>query len=155
MKLSVNEVMAQRPFVFGYLRGLGAAVADAEDVTQGAMVRAFLHIDDFHGETTSEARAWLVTIARNVFFDHCRRNKTRSAGEGAYSQSRASSCSCAGEDACELDRVIPRAQTLSPGMREAFCANALGDEYHEVAESLGVPIGTVKSRLSRAREALA
>lgn len=151
--ITVNDIAAERKFLVSYAIHLGASRADAEDVAQNALINAFLNIDNYNGAVDGP-RAWLSVILRNAYFDFCRRAKAREKRHEGYRLIANLVSPCAGENSCEVDRVIGAVQRLSPGQRDAFSQQALGAEYHEVAESLGVRIGTVKSRISRAREAL-
>lgn len=59
--------------VFRFLRGLSASESLAEELTQETFFRAFRSIGDYRGE--SELRVWLCSIARNLYYSHCRREK--------------------------------------------------------------------------------
>jgi len=111
--------------------------ADAEDVLQEAFMRAFRYFDTFHGE---RARSWLLAIVRNTCWSFIARRGEQ--GE-AFDDERDSAA------------VIPLQLTPEPEVREAFVLRELeGMSYKEIADVTGAPIGTVMSRLSRARREL-
>lgn len=146
---------AHRSFLLAYARRLGASPDDAEDCAQQTLIGAFKNIDDFRGnDYQRELRCWLAVILRHAFFDSRRRLRARTSREHAVAASRPPQTECAGLHACELADVERALAELSEPLRQTFCEQALGAEYDEIAKRLGVPIGTVKSRLSRAREAL-
>lgn len=139
-------------------RWLTKSATDAEDVTQEAMLRAFRFFDGFRGD---EARPWLLKIVRNTFYTW--REQNRVAGQ---------SSSLGEEDAMEIadDRPSPpelHQQELDASLlRETL--SALPDEfrevltlreleecsYKEIATIMNIPMGTVMSRLARARQQL-
>ncbi len=117
------------------------SVDDADDVTQDVYLRAWRALPNFRGE--SSGRTWLLAIARRACVDAVRarvrrrRLLARVVGEHASS------------DASEL------VQSLEPGRREAFVlTQIIGCSYEETGVICGVPIGTVRSRVARAREEL-
>ena len=125
---------------------------DAEDVVQDACVRALKYFDTFRGEQGGgpSARAWLLTIVRNTAYTwhKSRRNDalTTEFDETAHSHAVAE----ADPDAKEtLGRALER---LAPEFREVIVLRELqGLSYKEISDVAGVPVGTVMSRLSRAR----
>lgn len=150
--ITINDIAAERHFLLCYARHLGASRADAEDVAQNALINAFLNIDNYTGAADGP-RAWLSTILRNSYFDFCRRNQSQRRRAELAGPS-CSTVACAGEDACQLQELERGLLAMSPRKSETFCLQALGLEYQEIADRTGYAIGTVKSRISRAREAL-
>ena len=134
----------------------------SEDVVQDAMVRAFRAFDQFRG---GSPRAWLFTIVRNC----CRTALSGRAGALALVMQE----SAAGEQMNEqpdpsptpeeelfrkadVDHVRRAVQAIPEPFREAVVLRDLEDlSYAEIAAVMGVPVGTVMSRLSRGRAMLA
>jgi RNA polymerase sigma-70 factor (ECF subfamily) len=133
--------------------------ADAEDVLQEAYVRAFRHFDSFRGE---RARGWLLTIVRNACWSFLTR---RGEAEEVFDEERDTASvvplQVTPEPEAQLirsdqaRRIQEEVQALRPEFREAFILRELeGLSYKEIADVTAVPIGTVMSRLSRARREL-
>jgi RNA polymerase sigma factor (sigma-70 family) len=131
---------------------------DAEDIVQEAYMRAYKRFSTFTGEN---GRAWLLTIVRNCSYDLLRRNGTRSRedafDEEMHSISTASACdpevTLLREEKAELVRNA--LTDLSPEYREILILREMEElSYSEIASTIGVPLGTVMSRLSRARTRL-
>jgi RNA polymerase sigma-70 factor (ECF subfamily) len=127
--------------------------ADAQDVVQEACVRAIAAADRFRG---GDARAWLLTIVRNGCYSAFRRSRqlrTTEFDEQAHGEAPAQSSP---ERAALGDELTQQVQTavaaLAPEFREAIVLREFeGLSYKEIADVTGAPIGTVMSRLSRAR----
>jgi RNA polymerase sigma-70 factor (ECF subfamily) len=130
---------------------------DAEDVVQDAYLRALRHFAGYRG---GDARAWLLTIVRNTFYT--RRSRERGApelesfdeelhSEGA-SQDDPERATLRRATAESLEAAV---RALPPEFREVIVLRELQDlSYKTIAEMTGVPVGTVMSRLSRARQRL-
>jgi RNA polymerase sigma-70 factor (ECF subfamily) len=123
--------------------------ADADDVTQDVYVRAWRSLGRFRGD--SSARTWLFVIARRACTDAVRgrtrrRRLTGRAASEAAVTSHAMSDRAGGH---ALDELITR---LGDDRREAFVlTQVIGCSYEEAAEICGVPVGTIRSRVARAR----
>lgn len=130
---------------------------DAEDAVQDAFLRAFRSFDRFRG---GDGRAWLLTIVRNVCFSRLR--ATRHAGQPESFDDDAHGASAEVGDANaaawrEANSSLLRAalDRLAPEYREVIVLHELeGMSYRDIASIAGIPIGTVMSRLSRARAKL-
>ncbi len=137
--------------VYGYLRRLGADSALAEDLTQETYARAWSRIGTLR-EATS-LRAWLLTIARNEFFQWTRARRPEAALPGPLPDRAADD---PGVEAVlvleERDVALRRAVArLEPDLEEAVALHYFQDlSLAEAATILGVPPGTVKSRVHRA-----
>lgn len=139
------------------------SAADAQDITQEVFLRVFRSIKSFRA-TEGTFAVWLARLTRNLLIDHYRRTRSERVTdsieerlgvleERASPESRADAL-LAGREAGEL--VQAALQKLSPELRETVVLRDLeGLEYREIAEVLGVPEGTVKSRLNRGRAELA
>lgn len=123
--------------------------ADADDLTQEVYLRALPALPTFRGE--SSARTWLLQIARHVCADHVRRSTRRRAlaGRLALGTSEADLVEAPRTGELDLDDAI---RSLAPERREAFVLTQVtGLSYAEAAEVCEVPIGTIRSRVARAR----
>jgi RNA polymerase sigma-70 factor (ECF subfamily) len=134
----------QEPLVRRLVLVLGSH-ADAQDVAQDAMLRAFDAWDRFDGR---DPRAWLYTIALRLAFDQLRSRRRRLA---RLAGGRV--------DEAYVDAVDPDLHAalgrLEPRVRAALLANVVdGYAHREIAAMLGVPEGTVASWISRARARL-
>lgn len=117
----------------------------AEDVTQDTFLRAFRFIRGYRGE--QRFGSWLFAIARNCSMDALRTHRV--APTDAEPAARTTTDASA---RVELDAALA---TVSAEHREAFLlVEVFGLSYQEVADVLGVAVGTVKSRMFRARQAL-
>jgi RNA polymerase sigma-70 factor (ECF subfamily) len=135
-------------------------VHDAEDVVQDACLRALKYFNGYRGDGGTSARAWLLTIVRNTARTWHRRGQveglTTEFDEAQHSQAVVDDrpeASSLGSDAKEtLGRALDH---LAPEFREVIVLRELqGLSYKEIGEVAGVPVGTVMSRLSRARARL-
>lgn len=148
--------------LIGYLRGLTNTESDAEDLAQEAFLRAYRSLKGFRG--TSSFRTWLYQIATNVFRNWLEKRRNQApvnAGSiDAPAPGRDEPAEPMGEEnpeARHLQRdAIDRALAELPeDQREAVLLRDVeGFEYREIAEQLGVPLGTVESRIFRGRARL-
>lgn len=172
MKLTPDED-AERRFVrdvmphFDYLRTRARAMtrcrADAEDLVQETMLKAYVGLRTF--QPGGNMRAWLQRIMGNVFVDNYRgakrRPQTSSVGDLAFEVAQSETVparpearsaearaleSLPGEVACAV-RALPEDLKLT-----VFYAHVLEYRNVEIAAILGIPVGTVASRLHRARK---
>jgi RNA polymerase sigma-70 factor, ECF subfamily len=136
---------------------------DAEDIVQEAFLRAFRYFDQLHGEN---ARPWLLAIVRNACFTWLRGNRSKrlvlvpdarleaEAEAGLYGETPPSPEAALQQrqDAAALNQAVA---ALSAEFREVIVLRELqGLSYKEIAAVTEVPIGTVMSRLARARKLL-
>ncbi|MFC4015288.1 sigma-70 family RNA polymerase sigma factor [Nonomuraea purpurea] len=130
-------------------------VQSADDLTQETFVRVLRSLPGFAGR--SSARAWLLSIARRVVVDRFRAARARPVlADLADWQAAVERCqprdlpgSQDGVDLAELLAEVP------PERRRAFVlTQVVGLQYTEAAEVLGCPVGTVRSRVARARNQL-
>jgi len=118
----------------------------AEDVTQEAFLRAFRFMGGFRGE--QKFGSWLLAIARNCAMDALRRQHRITRTLEASVQRTVADASAR----VELDAAL---RSVSPEHRETFLlVEVFGLSYQETADVLGLAVGTVKSRMFRARQAL-
>ena len=129
--------------------------ADAEDVVQEAMLRAFRFFEDFRG---ADARPWLLQIVRNTCYTHLQKRApqelmTEFNEEVHQRPTHTPETLLAQADAREqLTRAL---ESLPVRAREVLVLRELeGSSYKEISAIVGIPLGTVMSTLSRARERL-
>ncbi|MES2130066.1 MAG: sigma-70 family RNA polymerase sigma factor [Pseudomonadota bacterium] len=135
---------------------------DAHDLVQAAYLRAFRHRTGFRG---GDAKAWLMTIVRNTYYTQLRdRRHARDEDEfdEAVHGSDDDSVYAIGVDPARIvagkdaGKLINRALDALPrAFREVLVLKELDElSYQQIAEVAGIPIGTVMSRLARARKLL-
>ncbi len=130
----------------------------AEDVTQEVFLRAFRSLPRFEIRGDKPMSAWLLTIAVRTAIDELRRRRpvVTALDVVAPPGTEDARPDQAAEWASTARAVKKAADALAPEIRAAFVLRAYHEmSYPEIAEALGVEVGTVKSRLHRARKALA
>ena len=141
--------------VYGFARWLTRDPVAAQDLAQEAMLRALRYFHAFRGE---EARPWLLRIVRNVWNDQRARPGAADQPLGEI-ESRAADGPDPEQSALAGDRrrhVAAALAALPTEMREILVLREIEDlSYKHIATVLDLPIGTVMSRLARAREKLA
>lgn len=125
----------------------------ADDLVQETLLKAWDHLDSFQEGTN--LRAWLFTILRNTYFSHLRkRHREVQDVDGAAAATLASAPEQNGH--MQMQDFKRALAVLSEDQREALLlVGAEGFSYEEAAEITGSAIGTVKSRVNRARARLA
>jgi RNA polymerase sigma-70 factor (ECF subfamily) len=157
-----GDPMAQAAFVRATqteVWRLAAALVDpdaADDLAQETYLRAFRSLPDFEGR--SSARTWLLGITRRVCADHLRsvvrRRRLRSRLE-AHPEPERSVMAAAEPDPAQRFASAELLRRLPADRRGAFVLTQLiGLSYAEAAEVEGVPVGTIRSRVARARAEL-
>jgi len=162
-------IMPHLDAAYNLARWLTRNDSDAQDVVQEACMRAFKYFDGFEGENPS---AWLLAIVRNSCFTWMRRNhpsEVVAGSEAITDETTASGATILGVDNRELssdpetllierrDRMQANelVQRLPAEYREVIVLREIEDlSYREIADVVGIPIGTVMSRLARARKML-
>ncbi|MFD7628704.1 sigma-70 family RNA polymerase sigma factor [Streptomyces sp. NPDC059851] len=148
-------VRALQRDVWRYVAFLSADPQAADDLTQDVFVRALPALPRFEGR--SSARTWLLSIARRTVVDSLRRSAARPRLADRHDwQTAAEQAQPQGlpgfEDGIALAELLA---TIPADRREAFIlTQLLGLPYAEAAEAIGCPIGTVRSRVARARSSL-
>src|SRR5436853_1071555 len=133
---------------------------DAQDVVQDASLRALRYFHGFRGAGSAEGRAWLLAIVRNTAYTWQRRRRadtlTTEFDEERHSESVAGRHPEATVEARSQRAALWRAiDELGPEFREVIVLRELeGLSYKEISDVAGVPVGTVMSRLARARRRL-
>jgi RNA polymerase sigma factor (sigma-70 family) len=144
---------------YGLARWVTGNRADAEDVVQEACLRALRGISGFAG---GNSRAWVLTIVRNAAYDWMRKNRSPTivhVDDLEAVERMADDAVTAGDnpEAALIARAEEeRLQTAIASLPEVFrdtmvLRDVQGLDYREIATITGVPIGTVMSRLARAR----
>ena len=155
------EVLPHLDAAYRFARWLSHSPGDADDVVQEALLRAFRGFDALRG---GDVKAWLLAIVRNCHSTALKQqqrralvplpeeNDTQDGHAMVASTLDPESASISRDEARTLDRVM---SALPEEHREVLVLREIDDlDYREIAAITNVPIGTVMSRLARARAAL-
>ncbi|MBA4293517.1 hypothetical protein C0431_11180 [bacterium] len=148
-----REVSGELPVLYRVAKRLGCGNEEAEDLVQTCLIKAYRAWDRFDG---NHLRSWLIKILRNERLMVLRSHKEALSleeheeieviQEGFWSD-------LAGK--LEVERIIAAMEQLSPAYRMTIHLCDVEElTYEEAAEIMDIPIGTVRSRLSRARQTL-
>jgi RNA polymerase sigma-70 factor (ECF subfamily) len=158
-----RSVVPHLDAAYNLARWLTGKDHDAQDVVQEALLRAFVYFEGFRGV---DARAWVLKIVRNTCFTWLQANRPGEIAETKLEEfedlPRSPLCSASVDDpetlalrrtdAVQLNNAIAE---LGPRLREVIVLREMeGLSYKGIAAVIDVPIGTVMSRLARARSEL-
>ncbi|ACA21126.1 RNA polymerase, sigma-24 subunit, ECF subfamily [Methylobacterium sp. 4-46] len=148
-----NDVLAQVPALRRFALTLTIDATQADDLVQETLLRAWQHQRRFQAGTC--LRAWLFTILRNQFYTTCR--KRRCEVEDADGMAAQKLVALAEQESgIELRETWEQLDKLPASQREALLLIAVqGLSYEAAARLMGCRVGTAKSRVNRARIALA
>jgi RNA polymerase sigma-70 factor (ECF subfamily) len=170
-----DVILPHADWLYGPALALTRSATDAEDLVQDTMLRAYTRFDTFRLD--GSAKAWLHTIMRNLFINGYRKKNREPLQvplDGLVEDTRAGGGVERGSDAgaaalgahrltaasperlvlakMEGDAALRAVAALPPDYREVLVLSDIhGMSYQQVADRLGIPIGTVRSRLSRGR----
>jgi RNA polymerase sigma-70 factor (ECF subfamily) len=148
-----EDVVGHLPALMRYARMLARHEAEAEDLVQEALLRAHERRSSFRLD--QPLKPWLLAIVHNVFVSGWRRSRAEEARIERIAKGAADHQEAAQEGAAYLGQIARRFDALPDGQREVLHLVAVeGLSYREVADALAIPVGTVMSRLSRARATL-
>jgi RNA polymerase sigma-70 factor (ECF subfamily) len=156
-------VLRYQARIVNFVRALTSDDGEADDLAQETFIRAYQGIGRFRGE--SAFRTWLYRVATNVVQSHLRKRTRRWRWFGPSLDERQSGTAQAAsppsmaatvDDDAARRQIIDRAlRSLPPEMRLVVTLRDVhGFDYAEIAGMLGIPIGTVESRIFRARQRL-
>ncbi len=157
-KIEFNEQVSNesRPLT-GFALKLTHNMEDAEDLLQDTMLKAFSNKEKFQEGTN--LKGWLFTIMKNIFINKYRRAmKSRIFNDDTdnqfYINSASNTSGNDGESALVLGDINKAIDKLSDNLRTPFMMSFTGYKYEEIADTLRIPLGTVKVRIHNARKEL-
>ncbi len=155
MKLGKSgfDVLGQLGALRRYARSLTRDGADAEDLVQDALLRAYERRASFR--RGGNLRAWLLSILHNAFIDGKRSRRAEAIRMERAGYLAETSVDAPQEHSLRLTQLREAFLELGEEQRAALHLVAIeGLSYQEAADALGIPIGTLMSRIGRARAAL-
>jgi len=154
-----QAVLPHMDAAYNLARWLTRRDQDAEDVVQEAYLRAFRFFDTFHG---GDARTWLLTIIRNTCYTWLRQNRANDLVlsfddelQGLEAEYDAFNPEVIFQHQVDRESLMRVIEELPVEFREVIVLREIEDlSYKDIARVAGIPIGTVMSRLARARARL-
>ena len=148
-----NLLLAEIPNLRAFAASLSGSMQNADDLVQDTLLKAWSHSGSFTPGTN--IRAWLFTILRNTFYSlYRKRGREVQDTDGIYAERLATPASQ--ESAIDLADLRTALAKLPEDQREVIImVGAMGLSYEEASEICGVAVGTIKSRVNRARNRLA
>lgn len=152
-KVVQKEAQSMRHYAYQLTRN----VEDTNDLIQDTMLKAFMYQDKFTDGTN--LKGWLYTIMKNTFINNYRRMVKRNTfidhtENDYYLDSLIHSEKNMGDQNFVMRDIENAIQKLPMSLKKPFTMNTSGFKYHEIAEILHIPIGTVKTRIFVARRQL-
>ncbi|MCQ1776460.1 sigma-70 family RNA polymerase sigma factor [Neorhizobium galegae] len=144
------DVIGQLTTLRRYARSLARNATDAEDLVHDALVRAYERRATFR--PGASLRNWLLSIVHNTHVDRVRSSAARTRRDDVTMMETDLSYAAGQEHSVHLAQVREAFLALPEEQREALHLVAVEDlSYQEAADTLGIPVGTLMSRVSRAR----
>jgi RNA polymerase sigma-70 factor (ECF subfamily) len=147
------QVVEHIPALRRYARVLARTSDQADDLVQDCVERALSRSNLYQPDTN--LRAWLFTIMRNIAITQTRKDKLRRAYAAEQMMVEHRAAPASQSDVVALKDSFRLMKSLSPGEKQAVALLGVFDlSYEEAAKASGLPVGTMKSRLSRGRQRL-
>lgn len=147
-----TQVLGLLPALRAFARSLTRNRTEADDLVQETLLKALSNIDKFDPGTN--LRAWLFTILRNTYYTEIRKRRRENDGMATLAQ-QDSNMGPGQEWAVTLTSLKEALELLPADQREALVlVGAAGLSYEEAADVCGCALGTIKSRVNRARAKL-
>ncbi|MBK8043492.1 MAG: RNA polymerase sigma factor [Haliscomenobacter sp.] len=156
-----NQIQEQLDRISASLRAFSLKLTgnnvDAEDLYQDTAYRIITNAEKYNPGTNF--KAWAVTIMRNIFINNYRKKLRRNliidqTPNNYYLDSGTEMIPNDGETTVEFTELMGMVDTLPEDFRKPFMMAYEGFKYEEIAEELGSPLGTIKSRIFFARKKL-
>jgi RNA polymerase sigma factor (sigma-70 family) len=146
-----RELAALLPELRAYARFLARDRSKSDDLVQDTVVRALGALSQFQAGTS--LKAWMFTILRNAFYEQTRRRKREDAALALHARTASEGLQLHHGEITDLSQLL---WLLPPLLREALVLVGAQEMTHEEAAAIcGVPVGTMRARVSRARKQLA
>jgi RNA polymerase sigma-70 factor (ECF subfamily) len=138
----------------GYALRLTGNNMEAEDLVQETVFRAYKNLNSYHDG--SNFKAWMNTIMRNMFINNYRKQKIREATGGVekYAQEKGLYVFNEGYNNLRRDEFLGALGKLDEIYLRPLLMVGEGYQYEEMAKSLNIPVGTLKSRIHHGRKKL-
>lgn len=151
-----QQLLGLRQQLYYFALSLTKDRDDALDLLQESLIRALTYRDKFRDNTNF--KAWLYTIMKNTFInDHRRAKRTKALMDNVdreRDEVRRVQMPNNPDGRVRMAEIQRSLDRLDPAFRTPFNMHHEGFKYHEIAEHLSIPIGTVKSRIFQARQRL-
>lgn len=148
-----EALIAQLPALRRYATALSGNATVADDLVQDCIERALKQSESLRDY--QRLGGWLRSIVHNIYVDELRRRRRRGVEEDISEMSDNFALSVPPEDRAPFNEFVAAMATLNTEHRQILLLVGLeGMNYREISEELEIPIGTVMSRLARAREKL-
>jgi RNA polymerase sigma-70 factor (ECF subfamily) len=145
-----RELAGLLPELRAYARFLVRDRSKSDDLVQDTVVRALAALGQFQPDTS--LKAWMFTILRNAFYEQTRRRKREDAAMALHARTASEGIQLHHGEITDLSQLLWR---LPPLLREALVLVGAQEMTHEEAAVIcGVPVGTMRARVSRARKQL-
>jgi RNA polymerase sigma-70 factor (ECF subfamily) len=146
-----SELALLLPELRAYARFLARDSSRSDDLVQDAIVRALASLQQF--QTGTSLKAWAFTILRNAWFEQSRRRQRETAALTLHARTTGGGVQHHPSELSDMSRML---WLLPPLLREALVLVGVQEMSHEEAAAIcGVPVGTMRARVSRARTRLA
>ena len=152
-----NKLLGLQDYMMNFALTLTADREDAMDLTQETSLRVLDNLEKY--TDNRNFKGWVLTVMRNIFINNYRRVlRSQTVVEQDidlyHLEATTESSIETPESACRLQEITKAISELNDELRVPFTMYVSGYRYNEIADALGIPLRTVKSRIFFARQAL-
>jgi RNA polymerase sigma factor (sigma-70 family) len=150
-----HQIAGLRGALQGFTRRFTLDREESRDLVQDTMLKALIYREKFRENTN--LKGWLFTIMRNTFINNYRKNRrTKQLSEQTkdylFQSTEDEHTFNRPHENMEFNEIWKNVNNLKDELLTPFKMHSSGYKYHEIAEQLGIPIGTVKNRIFHARK---